>query len=211
MGNRLEIKAGDRYNRMVIIKEGDAKIYPSVGSRRMFKCLCDCGVIKTVNLGSLRSGLTQSCGCLKIEMVKISSTTHGQWYTRQSKIWRGMIQRIKNSKNSSYNYYGGRGVTVDKKWLTFEGFWEDMEEGYSDELSLDRVNNDGNYCKENCRWATKKEQARNTSTNRIIKFNGQEKCITEWSKELGGSSALLYKRINKLGWSIHKSLTTPVR
>ncbi len=122
--------------------------------------------------------------------------------TPSKRCWFNMKQRCENNKHNSYFYYGGRGIKVCEKWKKFEGFLEDMGEK-PDGLSLDRIDVNGNYCKENCRWATLKEQARNKRSN--VCFKGE--CVTDASLRLGGSSTLVTQRI-KNGWSVEKAFTT---
>lgn len=125
-------------------------------------CRCACGK-SAVSVGTnLRSGHTASCGCVKRERVSRANKTHGLAGTRPYKIWSGMHQRCHNPKSNSYHYYGARGISVCEEWGTFEGFLRWLEtSGYADDLSIDRVNNDGDYEPSNCRWATPLEQAHN--------------------------------------------------
>lgn len=129
------------------------------GNRRLV-CRCECGTIKTFYRYNLRNGMTRSCGCLRSETMRHRETVHGMTYTRVHVIWRGLLARCKNPNNPKYKHYGGRGISVCERWNTFENFYEDMGDP-SPELSIDRINNDGNYEPGNCRWATRSEQRRN--------------------------------------------------
>ena len=122
-----------------------------------------------------------------------------------------MKNRCNNPNEPRYSDYGGRGITVCQEWLDdFMNFYNwAMENGYSDELSIDRINNDKGYSPDNCRWSTKKEQANNTRTSHNITYKGQTKTLTEWSEILGLSFHLLSNRINKYGWSIERAFETP--
>jgi len=152
MAKQLSVKEGDVFNRLTIIKEVDKHIYPSGETRRKFLAQCSCGSEpKSYLFNQLTTGKTKSCGCLDMEQ-KVS---HGMYNSRQYQIWADMKTRCDCKNNKFYDYYGGRGVTYCDKWKTFEGFWEDMQYGYSDDLTINRRNNDGNYCKENCAWDTR--------------------------------------------------------
>lgn len=129
--------------------------------------------------------------------------------TRIYKVWDSMMTRTTKPTNKSYRDYGGRGITVCKKWRDFRGFFEDMKDSYKENLTLDRINNSKGYSKSNCRWSTPKEQARNTRRNHGLTFRGKTQCISAWSEELGFKDGLILSRLKK-GWSVQKTLTTPV-
>lgn len=135
---------------------------------------------------------------------------HGMYGTRPYRIWSSMLTRCNNPKSKSYKDYGGRGIKVCKKWLSFMGFWEDVKKGYSDKLTIDRINNDGNYSKENCRWVTRTKQGNNKKNNVYLTFNGERKTVAQWITKIGINKQTLWARINR-GWSIEKALITSVR
>lgn len=144
-------------------------LYPNETSkqkRRYGIFLCSCGVELTTQIYGVKSGKTNSCGCYQIEIATKCNTTHGFRNHRLYKVWKSMIHRCINKKNKDYDNYGGRGITVCDRWLDVKNFIEDMYSTYKEGLSIDRIDVNGNYCKENCRWATKNVQARNT---RILK------------------------------------------
>lgn len=120
---------------------------------------------------------------------------HGMHGTRQYKIWAAMHQRCNNPKEESYPSYGGRGVRVCPEWATFADFWADMADGYANNLTIDRKDNDGDYCKSNCRWATKIQQARNTSKNRTVVYQGTEMTIAEAAEKTGLNKFALRQRV----------------
>lgn len=166
-------------------------------------CRCDCGNEMTAFSGHLREGRTKSCGCSTAEFLA-APRTHGKRHTRAWKIWSGIKQRCLNPKNSAYKRYGGRGITICDKWLTLEGFLEDMGEP-PEGMSIDRKENDKGYCKDNCRWATDTQQARNTSANRIITIGNEKNTLAEWCEILGIKYTTAHSRLRR-GWSAEKAL-----
>ena len=171
MYNKINVKSGDKYGRLTIIKEVEKHVYPSGDTRRKFLAQCDCGSEpKSYLFNQLTSGKTKSCGCLDKE----TKTKHGMHKSRAYQCWADMKNRCDNPENKYYDYYGGRGITYCDKWKTFDGFWEDMKDAYSDDLTLNRRDNDGIYCKENCKWDTKNFQGhmRRKQKNTMFKYIG---------------------------------------
>lgn len=134
---------------------------------------------------------------------------HGLSKSREYRIWHGMLSRCTRANVLHYNRYGGRGIRVCERWKSFENFLADMGKRPSPSHSLDRIDNDGDYCPENCRWATKTEQSRNTSANRLITFAGDTKTLTEWAETLGLKASTLYARLVTLGWPLEKAFNKP--
>ena len=131
--------------------------------------------------------------------------------TSEYRIWSGMKSRCRNKNNKDYSNYGGRGITISNRWLnSFDNFLKDMVERKSSTHSIDRINNNKGYSKENCKWSTSKEQLRNKRNNRLITFEGETKCMAEWVEKFSISRFALYKRL-KAGWSIKNALTKPIR
>lgn len=169
---------------------------------RLYLCRCDCGEKRIIPSKNLRKGTSKSCGCLRKEL----STKHGHARSKTYKIWVGLSNRCNNPNNTHFSRYGARGIKVCKRWNKFENFLLDMGErpaGYS----IDRINNNKGYSKNNCRWATPTEQGRNTSRNVNISWEGKIQCLTAWAKELKIKEFTLRGRIRR-GWSIERALTT---
>ena len=204
------IAIGDRFGRLVVISESGCHIKPSGQKLKKWLCLCDCGNKHVVIGNKLKGGLTKSCGCFRKEVMSQGpNRSHGMNKTPAYEIWCGMIKRCFNKKSNNYDIYGGRGISVCDEWLKFENFYRDIGDRPGN-ASIDRIDNNGNYEPSNCRWATSKEQARNTRSNRIIEFKGESKCLSEWSELFGVKVATLWNRINQ-GWDIEKALITPTR
>lgn len=203
---RKKFNPGDRFGRLVIVEKTERR----QGSHAMYLCKCDCGGTKTVQSANLTNGNTRSCGCLATETNLRRLTTHGGTHTRLYSIWHGVIQRCENKNAPAYPLYGGRGISVCQEWKNFAVFRKDMSDGYDDSLELDRIDNDGNYTKENCRWATKREQCRNRRNNRLVTFRGKTKTLVAWAEELGLKYTTLYYRIHFAGWSVEEALESPM-
>jgi hypothetical protein len=173
-------------------------------------CSCSCGKSKYIASSSLRRGATKSCGCLKKEEMREKRTTHNMSDTIVYTRWATMIQRCGNPHDRSYRHYGGRGIKVCASWKKFENFFKDM--GHPPKgLELERINNDGDYTPENCTWVTRKEQTNNCRKNRVLTFNGVHRTESQWAEEMGISVQTLSNRINQMGWSIEKAISTPLR
>lgn len=223
MGKLIDL-TGQRFGKLTV------ESYAGKNNRRnaLWNCSCVCGK-PTIAIGSdLRSGHTKSCGCSRSEALisynkseekrartselnKKYKSTHGMRYTRLYKEWRSMINRCTATRWRDYDNYGGRGITVCDEWMSsFEAFrdWA-LENGYRDDLTLDRREVNGDYCPDNCRWITMAAQANNKRTSLYLEFNGERKTAKEWADELGLNYSTLYSRITTKGWSVEKALTTP--
>ena len=176
----------------------------------MALCKCDCGVKKTVRLSHLNNGNTKSCGCLQREINKERLLAHGKTGTQIYSIWANMLQKCKNAENITYSTFWNRGIAVCEEWKTFNNFYKDMGDPPAGRNSLDRINNDIGYQKDNCRWTTRKLQSRNSRGARMIELDGQRLCIMEWSERTGLPAATILGRLN-LGWSIRDALFKPKR
>ena len=199
MSRKLEIKTGDKYSKLTILKEVE-----SVWKHRYFECKCDCWNIVISTLNNLRRLHTKSCWCLAKQLKINKFTTHWMRSTRIYSIWTNINSRCNNTNNNIYKNYWWRWIRCE--WKTFEEFYEDMKDWYSDELTIDRTDNNWNYCKENCRWATHKEQAGNRRSNILYKWF----TIKHWSEKLWINYSTIQDR-RRNWWSLEKAIFTPPR
>jgi len=204
--NKLDL-IGKQFSRVFVIREVELRKFKS-GNCTQYLCRCDCGTEFKVLGSSLTSGNTKSCGCYARELVSEKSRKHGMHGTRTYRIWQAMLNRCRNKNVPNYNDYGGRGVTVCDEWLSFENFFEDMGEPLEDQ-SIDRIDNNGDYELNNCKWSTMKEQGRNKRNNRIIELNGKSMCLAAWAEELNIDQASLRERLDR--WPKEIALTKPKR
>ncbi len=150
-------------------------------SHLIIKCICDCGEQPIIRGYSLLYGSTQSCGCLRREVVKKAQTKHNMSRTRFYHIWQGMKDRCYNSKSHLYKYYGDRNIVMCPRWKkSFNSFYKDMKNGYERHLTIDRIDNNGIYRPSNCRWVTQAQQMRNCRLNKFITFDNETKSLAEW-------------------------------
>lgn len=204
--NRRKEMIGKTYGNLTVVSYSHKS-----KSVYFYKCLCGCGKESVVNGSHLRTGHTKSCGCTRSGICNIEK--HGQSKrgetTRLYRTWVAMRQRCFNPLSTKYPYYGERGISVCERWLSFRNFAADMgvpAEG----MSLDRIDNNKNYCPENCRWASAAQQSRNTSRNIYLAYNGKEQTLTDWANEIGvGFSTLRWR--HSQGWDAEKILNKPGR
>lgn len=179
------------------------------GRMVMWNCLCDCGKNTVARRGDLLSGGTSSCGCLKSDTTAKNNSTHGDSRTPEHMIWCSMLQRCRNKNSKKFKDYGGRGITVCERWLTYENFISDMGRRPSPKHSIERRDNNAGYSPENCVWATRIEQNNNQRDNVIITLNGQSRTMSQWSRVVGIDEGVLQQR-RKRGWSDFEILATPL-
>lgn len=214
--HRFKDETGNRYGRLLVIGLADCH----KNKQLWWKCKCDCGSEVVVKGASLRNGATKSCGCISREAFSLEGKkkrTHGYSRTPIYTVWTSMKARCYNENNWAYPYYGGRGIKVCDEWLGKDGAknfcswaFENGYEGSSNHrhCTLDRIDNDGDYCPENCRWVCAVEQANNKRNNRFIEFNGAMHTFTQWSKITGLPTTTIRSRIYQ-GWPTEKALTVP--
>lgn len=190
MGNFVDI-SGLRYGKLVVSRKVE-----NIGKKVAWLCECDCGEGTTVTSSDLRSGHTKSCGCLKGGKI-----THGMNRSPEHSIWCQIKGRCYNKNSPAYSYYGGRGIKVCDRWRdSFEAFFHDMGDRPSGNHSIDRIDNDGDYTPENCRWATPYMQANNARSNVRITYQGETHTVTQWARKLAVSPQTIFSRI-RYGWT----------
>lgn len=199
---------GKRFGRIIIIRQLPPRIKPNGWRIRRSLAQCDCGKQFSVDTVSLTTGNTKSCGCLKRDLK--CNFIHGKSRTKTYQAWNGMLTRCTNPKRADFPRYGGRGITVCKRWFTFANFLADMGE-CPDGKSLDRYpNNDGNYEPGNCRWASLKEQARNKRTTHFITVNGIRASVTEFAETCNLKPLTIIARLRR-GWTENDAVLLPKR
>lgn len=189
---------GNRYGRWLVIDDGGK----NKNRLRLWKCKCDCGNIRLVAGVHLLKGYSKSCGCYKRDLTIARNTSHNQSRTRLYRIWAGMKDRCYNPNATKYHRYGARGIVICDDWLnSFESFhdWA-ISSGYTDGLTIDRINNNGDYCPKNCRWATNEEQCNNRGHHILLEINGETKTVAQWAKVSGVNYATIYARHFR-GWT----------
>lgn len=176
----------------------------SGGVAKSWVCTCSCGSIVNIRGAHLRNGKTKSCGCLKAEKLsKGLAAKHGMHKTRTYKSWDSMLSRCLNPKDKCFHRYGGRGIKVNQDWLIFESFLRDMGERPSGK-SIDRIDNDGDYILENCRWSSPKEQSNNTRSNHFYDYFGESMTARQISDKCMVPYEKLRSRL-KRGWTMEKA------
>lgn len=204
---RLKDMTNYEFNGCVVLKRAENK-----GKNVCWLCSCYCGKEFVVRATDIRTGNTKSCGCLNKKLSGDRARKHGNRESRLYTIWNNMKMRCINPNSISFKNYGGRGIKVCDDWLnSFENFYKwAMNNGYDNTLTLDRINGNGDYEPNNCKWATMKEQQNNRGNNNILVYKDKEHTLAEWSEITGVPYDTLWARI-KRGWSIEKSLTQPLR
>lgn len=197
---------GKTFNRLTVIRP------VTVNKKTKWECRCSCGNVKAVDGLALINGHTKSCGCLHKDAMAEKAKkakTHGYTHHRLYACYYRMRRRCENKANKSYKRYGGRGIKVCDEWkndiMSFINWG--IENGYKEGLSIDRIDNDGDYSPENCRWADATQQSNNRRSNKFVTYNGETHTYAEWSRIIGISQLTLRHRIEDLGWSVKDALT----
>lgn len=206
MSNYIDI-TGQRFGRLIALEY--------VGKTK-WKCICDCGAVKEVRAYDLKAGNTLSCGCYHKDIFRgkpAYNRTHNMKETAEFNIWSMMKNRCTNPNCNRHQFYKDKGIKVCDRWLGPDGFIhfiEDMGMRPGPNYSIDRIDNEGDYCPENCRWATDKEQANNHSNNIIIEYNGRKQTLALWCDELGLPYGTIWMRFRR-GWSAKRAFEQPLR
>lgn len=213
--SKMKDLTAQRFGNLMVLKRIGNDKY----GRTQWQCRCTCGNLTNVASGNLVSGHTSSCGCgeaLNRKRLGLRSERHGKYGTSIYNVWNAMVQRCSNPNQPSFKNYGGRDIQVCDEWKTFESFYEwAKRSGYVEgiargECTIERIDVNGNYCHTNCKWVNMQEQANNKRTNRRLLHNGECKTLAQWARALNISYSCLAQRINRLGWSVERALTTPV-
>lgn len=196
---------GQRFGRLVVLERGADYVSPQGRKVVRWRCKCDCGNIKDISATHLKKGDCQSCGCFHqerlVEAGRLNGTTHGLSRTRIYRLFQNMKNRCNDKNAASYQRYGGRGISVCKEWNEAGGFerfysWS-LENGYQEGLTLDRIDVNGDYSPDNCRWTDWETQYNNTTKSIKLTYNGKTQTAAQWARELGLDRHTIYDRIKK--------------
>ena len=192
---------GQKFGRLTVVRFDHKE-----NGRKYYLCQCDCGNFKIVSNHSLKSGNTKSCGCLHKEILiqrNKDNRIHHPESERLLRIWRAMLHRCYKETDEHYDYYGGRGIKVCDDWHDFETFqkWA-LANGYADNLTIDRLDGNKDYCPENCSWATMTVQNNHKSDTKWLTYKGKTQSLSDWCRELGLDYFRIKARLNSLGWSV---------
>lgn len=206
---------GKKFERLTVLYRDADHIFKSGRKVVMWKCKCECGKECSVATTSLSSGLTKSCGCLNYEKKCDTKNKHRKFKYRNMVLynrWRGMKKRCYVKSSTSYSSYGGRGIEVCDEWKNNFGAFQDwaLKNGYKPELSLDRIDVNGNYEPSNCRWVTNSVQQNNKRNTVYLEINGEKHPISEWCHIRGFKKGVIRDRIGS-GWSIEDAVLKPIR
>lgn len=196
MGFRNNL-TGKKYHKLTVLEYSHMERKYS-----MWKCKCDCGNIVTIKGASVKCGNTKSCGCLGRGLKSVERNHHGHTskyskYNKEYKIWRSMLHRCNNPNNKYYHIYGKKGIKVCERWYSYINFFKDMGPRPLPEYSLDRIDNNGNYSPENCRWANRNQQNNNKSTSKYLVYNGVTLTQSQWAKLFDITQSSIYYHLKK--------------
>lgn len=204
---RLVDLTGKRVGKLTVIQ----RHYDPNKKHTLWECKCNCGNMSIVSAYRLIHGLTKSCGCLRSEVTTKKNTTHGMSKTPLYNVWNSMRKRCYNENDKNYPSYGGRGIEVCPEWKDeFNEFqkWA-LSNGYCIGLTLDRIDNNGDYCAQNCRWVDTKTQNDNRRVSFLVTYNGETKPLHIWCEDLGLPYMRIWQRIKRYGCSFEEAITLP--
>lgn len=202
-----KIDIGKTYGSLTIVSQS-----PEQKRSKQCECLCLCGKNVTMYINNLIRLKRNTCYCVERERIRATKKDHrsrSRHNIPEYLIWKGIRKRCFNKTCKAYSDYGGRGITLCPEWSDFLVFYSDMGPRQSEHHSIERIDNNGNYCKSNCRWATKAEQNGNTRKNHFITYNGKTQHLSKWAREVGLTEDCLERRLNLLKWPIEKALEIP--
>ena len=204
-----------RFGKLFVLERAEDYVLSSGRKLVQWLCLCDCGEKVLVIGDNLKNGNTTSCGCYKKKLMQQKQIKHGLSGSRISVIYQHMKDRCFNKNDKRYDNYGGRGITICNEWLGENGFinfynWS-MANGYNDNLTIDRIDVNGNYEPSNCRWETFETQQNNRTNNHLLTYNGETMTMAMWAKRMNMNYKTLANRILQSGWTVEDALTRPVR
>lgn len=204
MGRLIDL-TGKRFGRLTVVE----RVPDLKPGRPRWLCICDCGNSAIVDSTSLNSGHTASCGCLRSDFITITNTTHGESSSRLYAIWSLMKRRCLNSNDPAYKYYGGRGISLCDDWHHYEMFrdWA-VVNGYDNTLTIDRIDINGDYEPQNCRWVSRAVQANNRCNSINLCISGITMTMTQWAKCKNMKPQTVWYRLRH-GWSPEEALTVP--
>lgn len=209
MGKYIDL-TGQRFVRLTVLSRNAEK--SDLKKHSYFNCICDCGNTRVVASGDLKNGSSKSCGCITKETTITRNTKHGEGHTNLYEVWCAIKARCCNSTNKAFKNYGGRGITICDEWKLFVNFKEwALRTGYGKGLSIDRIDNDGNYEPHNCRWTTRKVQTNNTRRNNRFEYNGELKTISELADIAGLKYRVLHDRLVRYKMDIQRAMNSPVK
>jgi len=202
---RHRFKRGQKFDRLTIVRRVPNS---GLGWSTKWQCLCSCGQTTFLIANRLVSGRTKSCGCLQRDKAR-AAAKHGMCTAPIYKRWHAMIERCTNPKHKYFKYYGGRGITVCRRWRTsFQNFIDDLPRMPRPGMTLDRIKNNKGYTLGNVRWATREEQSNNIRSNVLLTFRGKTMSVARWARHLGCRARAIHSRLER-GWSAAEALSTP--
>ena len=198
--------SGQRFGKLIAIEV----VGKSKTGNMIWECKCDCGNTKNIWSTALVSGNTKSCGCSRVDAVHRRKDYHGDKAERLYHIWGGMLVRCNPKCAHRSSAYSAKGIKVCDEWKDYRAFrkWA-LANGYRDDLTIDRIDVNGDYEPSNCRFATQKEQQNNRSNNHRITYNGETKTLAQWAEIVGINASAISKRIRR-GWAVDEALTVPL-